>query len=241
MFLLSDKTQNKGVVMSVRTKGGKVVRKAKVIPIEVTMAVAHRGPNMSRKNSGTRLYPFPSFDKCDSLLFFPTTFTSCLNSGDYVSLGKLIRSRIDGDCEMRVAGQKMDVDMCVGAFEISHEAHPDTICAVHSTKVVGNQIRSFMYFKYTENKSLRLALERSSRDTTMLKYCPTPQSNTEALFSFLATKSPEEREMLQVLVDSAEEIVVYGTSLLTLTFEDFTKKITHFDMQCEFTSFSACP
>lgn len=239
MFLLSDQTQNKGVVMSVRTKGGKVVRKAKVIPIEVTMAITHRGPNMSRKKQGTRLYPFPSFDKSDSLLFFPTTFTSCLNSGDYVSLGKLIKSRVDSDCEMTIAGQKMDPDMCVGTFEISHEAHPDTICCVHSTKVVGNQIRSFMYFKYTENKALRIALEKSARDTSLLKFCPTPQSNTAALYSFLSTKSPEERLALSALVETAEEIVVYGTSVLTLTFEDYTKKITHFDMVCEFTSFQA--
>lgn len=240
MFYLNDRfPNNKGVVMAVRTKGGKVVRKAKVIPIEVTMAIANRGPNMSRKNGGTRLYPFPSFDKCDSLLFFPTTFTSCLNSGDFVSLMKLLKSRVNKDCEISIAGQRMDIDLCVGAFEMSNEVHPDTICCVHSTKVVGNEIRSFMYFKYTENKALRRAMEKSTRDTSMLDLCPTPRANTEVLDNFLLTKSAEESFLLSALVATAEEIVVYGTSTLTLTFEDYTKKITHLDMKCEYTSFSA--
>lgn len=243
MFYLSEEVpSNKSIVMAVKTKGGKIVRKAKVLPIEISMAIAHRnhrGPNMSRKNSGTQLYPFPSFDKCDSLLFFPSTFSSCLNSADMVGLEKLLKHRTDKRCDFTIGERSMDVDTCVLAFELATEMHPDSVICVHQTKVVGNQIRALMYFKYTENRMIRKSLENTTSDPSLLEVCPTPRSNTPLLNAYLSTKSEEEQFQLSALVCSTEELVVYGTSTLVLTFDDMTKKITRFEGNCVYTSFGA--
>jgi hypothetical protein len=137
--------------------------KSKIIPIEVMMSMSHRthrSPNMSKKIGGTKLYPFPSFDKCDSLLFFPSTFSSCVNSADLSSLEKLLRQRTDKNCTFHACGKEMDLDAYIGMFEMMNEMHPDSVTCVHQTKVVENQIRVTFYFKYTENKFLRTVVEK---------------------------------------------------------------------------------
>lgn len=140
---------------------------------------------------------------------------------------------------MLVQGVKLEIDYLVSGYELSHDVHPDTVCCVHTTKVVGNQIQAHMYFKYTENRALRRAVENSTRDTSALRLCPTPQSDTEHLLQHIASKPLEEQLALLEIVENAEEIAVYGVSRLTLTFDDFTKKIACFDMRCEYTSFEA--
>jgi hypothetical protein len=49
-------------------------------------------PTMSRKRKAQQLFVFPSFDKCDSLVFFPSSFARCVNSYDMKELGKLFAS-----------------------------------------------------------------------------------------------------------------------------------------------------
>ena len=133
----------------------------------------------------------------------------------------------------------MDLDMYLYVFELMQEMHPDSMMCVHSTKVIGNQIHALVYIKYTENRVIRRSMELSTSDPTLLDVCPTPRSDTPALESYLATKTEEERFALSALVCSTDEIMVYGTGNMILTFEDFTKKITRFEASCEYTSFSA--
>jgi len=244
MFYLGHTFQaKKSASLPVKTKSEKPVRKSKVPSVDIANAISHKankGPNMSRKISGTKLYPFPSFDKCDSLLFFPSTFASCMNTADWIGLGKLLKQRTDKSCGFFMCGKEMDLDTYLYVFGITNDMHPDCMAAVHQTKVVGNQIIAMIYYKYSENTVLRKAVEETISDPTLLDICPTPRSNTPlVLDAFLAPKSEEEKASLTALVNSTEEIKVFGKGLLTLTFDDATHKITRFDSSCEYTSFSA--
>jgi len=243
MYYLDEMTESpRSESPPVKIKTEKPVRKSKALPIQVSMAIAHRaykGPNMSRTIHGTNLHPFPSFDKCDSLLFFPSTFSSCMNSADLPSMAKLLKYRTDKNCTFTMRGRQMDLESYLYGFEIINEMHPDSMLAVHQTKVVGNQIRASVYIKYTENRVIRNAMEKSIKDPTFLDVCPTPRPNTQDLEEYLSTKTEDEREQLIALVNSTDELRVYAKGVLTLTFDDYTRKITHFDSTCEYTSFGA--
>ncbi len=220
-----------------KRNGGKI--RPKPVAVEVALQITNKGPNMSRKSHKTKLYPFPSFDKCDSLLFFPSTFTSCLNSGDFVSLNKLMNSRIEKNCQVNLCDLVMDVTMLEKVFGCLNELRPDTIMCVHTTKVVGNQIRALIYFKYTDNKTLFERMQRTYPDKEVIAICAAPSSGPVKLQEFIDSKPVHERAALTNLVFGSNEVLIYGRTFMTLTFDDFTKTITKMDLACEFTSFGS--
>ena len=226
-----------------KSRRGRNIQKRKEIPIEVILGFESRDhPNMSKKKYGNKLYPFPSFDKGDSLLFFPTTFTSYMNSGDMLGLSRLLHSRVDRNCSFSVSGINMDsVETLARAFQFTNEIHPDSVMAVHQTKVIDNQICATMYYKYTDSKLLRDQLARTMVDPTLLELCPAPRVDMEALDSYLESQPEAIQSSLSELIYSAEDIVVYGTAKMALTYNDCNKKITRIEMYCDFSSFTAVP
>lgn len=209
------------------------------IAIEDTLANTgnRKSPNMSRKNQGTKIYSFPVFDKCDSLVFFPATFTSMLNSGDFMNFRRLMKTRFDKDCIVSFCSSgQTNIAQFVKRFECINEISPDSVQCVHTTTVVRNQIRSVIYFKMTESKTLREAVERSYPDRDVLKMCLTPAENTTKLLSFLESKSDKVRKRISKIVHEADEMLVYGRTFMTLTFDKSTKSVTRLDFDGEFTS-----
>jgi hypothetical protein len=49
----------------------------------------------------------------------------------------------------------------------------------------------------------------------------------------------QERASLAHILTANEEVVVYGRAFMTITFDEYTKKVTDLNMQCEFTSFTS--
>jgi len=225
---------------AVKKDGAKVAKKAKAVPLEQILAMScNRAPNMSRKVPGLVLYSFPSFDKCDSLLFFPSTLTACINSGDQQSLKSLLKSRINSQCVITGRGRSLDFDTFLYVFSLLDQLHPDSVMCVYSTKVVQNEIRTCIHFKCTETKSIRDAVKRTVSDPTLLDLSPAPYDDLEGLSALLASKPEDEREEQLLLAHTAESVLIYGQSRMVLTFDDFTKKITRLDMNCWYTSFAA--
>ncbi len=223
--------------------GGKIVdRKSKPmsrIAVEVALANTNKAPNMSRKRKGTALYPFPAFDKCDSLLFFPSSFSSFLNSGDISNLARLMKTRIDMDCKVHLCGMIMGIPQMIRVFECMNDLHPDNISCVHTTNVVGNQIRAVMYSKYTESKTLRASLSQTYPDKEIFQLCASATVDPVKLNQFLATRPVSEQQPLTNLFYEHGELLIYAKTYLTLTFDETTKTITNFAMDCEYTSFTA--
>lgn len=231
---------SRGLAKPVTKAVSKAKRKAKAKAIEEIMHLAnrHKGPNMSRTTQGTKLCPFPVYNKCDSLEFFPAAFTSLLNSGDFNNFRRLMKTRFDRDCLVSLCdGLLLDVSMFVKCFEYMNELRPDTVMCVHTTKVVGNKICALLYFKFTESKTLRAAVEANYPDKEIVDLCHPPAHNEGKLLPFLDSKSEEERERLAKIAFEADEMVVYAMSYMTLTIDEVSKQVTRFDLDSEFTSF----
>ena len=245
LFVASFRDEPHRALVKSRNKviGGKLVdRKSKPvsrIAVEVALANTNKGPNMSRKRKGAALHPFPVFDRCDSLLFFPTSFSSFLNSGDMSNLARLMKTRIDMDCTVHLCGLVLNIPKMVKIFECMNDLHPDNITCVHTTNVVGNQLRAVMYCKYTESKFLRETLTQTYPDKETLLLCTSACTDMMKLNQFLATRPESEQPHLSDLFCNHGELLVYSKTYLTLTFDETTKTITNFAMDCEFTSFSA--
>jgi hypothetical protein len=130
----------------------------------------------------------------------------------------------------------------VGCFlkllELNDDLHPDSIYCVHRTKVVGNdEIHSTMYFKYTDNVQLRHALERKFPNPRMYTACTGPRGDPEQRAQYLSDLPVDEKVSTLHSLAFAEEVMMYGTCYVTITIDEYTKKITALKMKREYTSF----
>lgn len=218
------------------TRARRSVKRVPSSALEVSLNKERKAPNMSRMNK-QRLVPFPSFDRCDSLLFFPSTFSKCVNSGDMDSLTKLITSRIDANCSVTMANMRVPAQGLAGLFDLLNQVHPDHIMVVHATKVIGNTIRAEVVNKHTDNLTLRKALERTFPDPGIIRACSGARSDPDKVPDYLLTRPEHERFMLGAQLASAEEVIVHTRGVMTLTFDYYTKHVTGLEMQCEVTAF----
>lgn len=230
------------VKKSVRRKdGGKLentmVAKTAADPQPVN---PNRAPNLSRKFRGLKLYAFPSFDKCDSLVFFPNSMSRYLNSGDYQGLGQLMGAHFHRSCMVRISplvNVRITAGMFYKMFELMNEAHPDSVLIVHTTKVVENSIQARMYFKFTDSQIINRSMARRVTDEVFNPLFTRPRSDMFKDNMNLQKKSDAEKNALVAIVDSEVDLVVYGKIDFRLCFDD-SKKVTNVDFLCEFTSLS---
>lgn len=196
-------------------------------------------PSQKTKNKPYKTHDitFPSFGKCASLRNFPIAFISCVNSGDLNSLSKLMNSRMSKCCEIEVMGCSMDKETFVGYYDLNNELYPDCVSYVHRTICVGNRISGIIYFKYTTSKIIDVALRKNRQDKTLFNVCPPLHSNPHSLNAFIASQPVEDRPALLTMVYTAEELVVSGHAVMTITYDERTKKITRLEIKCEASEF----
>lgn len=195
---------------------------------------------MSRRRASTVLYSFPSFDKCDSLLFLPSTLVSYFNSNDMAAAKQLLTARLSSDCDIRMTfctpANHFNVDTLVKLHTILNDTQPDRIMCVHSTKVVENQIRATIHMKGTDNRLVHDSVinsvhdpvlvpivKMSHRDMIKMKIdtCPNRHNNADDMYS---------------LVETEGDLVVYVCMEMVLTFNDRTRKIVDVDFSGHVTS-----
>jgi len=195
---------------------------------------------MSRRRPSTVLYSFPSFDRCDSLLFLPSTLVSHLNSNDMAATKQLLTTRLSSDCDIRMTfcspASHFSLDTLVKLHAVLNDTQPDRIMCVHSTKVVENQIRATIHMKGTDNRLvhdsviktvhdplLQPIINMSHRDMIKMKIdtCPNRHNNADEMYS---------------LVETDRDLVVYVCVEMVLTFNDRTRKIVDFHISGHVTS-----
>lgn len=214
--------------------------KSPTCPDLLPVPTASKAPNLSRKFRDLKLYAFPSFDKCDSLVFFPSTMSRHLNSGDYSSLAQLMAAHLHRQCAVRISptgNYRINAATFIKMFEVMNEAHPDSVLCVHTTKVVENVINARMYFKFTDSQIINQSMARRLTDETFNPMFARPRSDRFKDNMNLTSKSSAERAAINAIVDSDVDLVVYGKVDLRLIF-DGAKKVTDIDFMCEFTSLS---
>lgn len=202
---------------------------------------ASKAPNLSRKFRDLKLYAFPSFDKCDSLVFFPSTMSRHLNSGDFSGLTNLMNQHLHKNCLVRISPHsniRLNAPMFIKLFEVMNDAHPDSVMCVHTTKVVDNAIGAKMYFKFTDSQVINNSMARTVTDSMFNPMFARRRSSRFQDNMDMSSKTEQERQALTAIVDSDVDLVVYGKIDLKLSFDDASKKVVGIDFLCEFTSLS---
>ena len=211
-------------------------------PKVTTIGVRTLQPNMSRRTRDLRLYAFPSFDRCDSLLFFPSTMARFMNTGDIPSMQKLFESHFDKNCTIGSYSGKgpsrfgLTAHCMTQKMEILGDLQPDRITCMRSTQVDGNTIKAVLYMKYTNVPSITEAVARRVKNT-YFSAC-FHDSWQQHLRRKLQQEdhSPANKEYYLSLIDKGCDILVYSRMDMVLTVDDRSKKVKHFSVVVTTTS-----
>jgi len=185
-------------------------------------------PNMSRRIKDLTFYSFPNFNKCDALLYFPSTMARHLNTGDFPSLLELLNTHLHKNCSVHLLSGRttsLNPGQFVNLFELANEFYPDSVMCMHSTKVVDNEIRAKLYFKFTDNKAIYESLIRRITGTAFAPhFLPIRSLQMKEAFN-VHNMSEEGMSSLCTLLDSDCDVVVYGSVDLHLSFDETTKRV----------------
>eukprot|EP01032_Pedospumella_encystans_P009792 gene9792-11499_t len=201
-------------------------------------------PNMSRRRPTSVIVAFPAFDKCDSLLYFPTTLIRFFNTTDMDAASKLMNKYFDKDCKVKVQGKnacEISTQSYQQVVTMGNEIGPDRIMCVHSTKVIENQILSSIYVKFTDIQPLYTILAQTSNilfnGEGVLSSGLYPDRVRR--FQHFATELSRCEQVAQDLIAYSlreEDVLMYMRIDFTLTIDDMTRKILHFTHAYEITS-----
>ena len=186
-------------------------------------------PNMSRRTRDTMLYAFPSYDSCDSLLFFPTRLSKHLNSGDIPSVAKMFAAHFDKSCCInmfmgKIQQDNLTADAVVRAYEISNLLYPDKISCIRSTQVNGNEIKALGFMKFTKSRALFNAVSNKDKEAS---FTTSFRKSWEEDLKYRETEEPlqEEKEKLIALLGTGCDLVVFCRFEMTIVIDAMTNKI----------------
>lgn len=191
---------------------------------------SHKAPNMSRRVPQASLCAFPTYDKCDSLVFLPVAMARFLNSADMKGLQTLLSShQHKQNFVMNYKGLHLALRTFVHFQEILSQVCPDQIMCVHDTKVIGNTIRASLFSKYTDNKMIFEALAPIYKDVFPLMFS-TPSRAERWKNKLQNSLIPEgDRQGLAELAGDGVDLVVYANMDWVITFDYHTRKVTNFE------------
>jgi len=200
----------------------------------------NKAPNMSRKSQGAVLYAFPTFDKCDSLVFLPTTLSKYINSADFSAVGELFQTHVSKDCQVSLMSNllSMDVLSFVKLYELAGELYPDTLTCVHSTKVIGNTIQATMYSKYTDCAAIFNGVRKNrEKDELFQSLCMAPD-RIDRYRGKILPHGRSQKEIAKILSPAALDVnlITYANLTMNFTFDDSTRKITKIEYIYDVTS-----
>jgi hypothetical protein len=189
------------------------------------------------KKGSLPLFVFPSYDKCDSLVFFPHAMSRSLNSSDFSALEKLFTTHLDRNCDIKFScyQQKPTARNFARLFEFMNDMHPDTFMCVHNTLVVENRIQASIYLKFTDCRAIIHSLERTVTDPFLrgiLTMCTDDHVRNTVVFE----QGDIASEQLLAAMKSDTDSEVYLTVQMSLTFDDTTKKVKAFTMDSTVSS-----
>lgn len=201
----------------------------KGLTIEQTLSEGGIMPNMSRRSPSNVLLVFPNFDKCDSLLYFPSTMTKHMNSGDIDAISKLLSSHLDKDCIIKFSCG-IDYEVSQKTFmrliDISDDLEPDRIMCVHSTKVIENQIKATVYMKLTDSQELyNLMSGVLQNEPDLSTVCVADRAGRFSLYAKDTSLTDHKKQELLMYSNSCADLLLYIQCDMIMTFDDFTKKV----------------
>ena len=240
------------VKSSAAASGGKFKRKLSAVktaharPGVVNMLKANKVPKTSVKSRALKLFTFPSFDKCDSLLFFPTTMTKCLNSGDYPALSKLMSQHLHKSCVIDACLHQDQLNSLqfLALFVLMGDIHPDSIMCVHSTTVIENEIHASIFGKFTDNKVIHDSVARTVKDRDPIFADMFIGGRSEHLKKKMLSSTElnsEDKLALLTVSESNQDVEIFMRAEFILTIDHATNKVTRIKFMPTLTSFRVVP
>jgi hypothetical protein len=187
----------------------------------------------ARRQKASALLVFPSFDKCDSLLYFPHAFTRFINSSDFTAMYKLMNSHLDRNCTISLGKHVLSLKPFVKFFEMTDKFQPDRIACVHKTTVTENQIKSAVYLKFTDVHAVSKSVVASTGDLPAdgPGWCGASRERHWKKKVADSNKPIEEQRRLCALVDQRADLVINVRIDLTITIDDMSKKVKQLQFQ----------
>jgi len=183
------------------------------------------------------LYVFPSFDRSDALLFLPYTLVTHINTTNFDAMAKMFQLNFDKKCKFDNPFGPESVTSLLYFHQLTNEIHPDSIFCVHSTKVVENKIIASVYAKFTASKAIYEAVSQTVKDPLFAPMFGVSRAKHLQTLIGLSSRTEEEKEKLSLIIESDGDFVIFLRMECAFTYDDFTKKITQYDMSADFTSF----
>ncbi len=194
--------------------------------------------NASRRSPDVLLV-FPSFDKCDSLLYFASSLARHMNSADLTSAVRLMTRHNHKDCSIGFSlGKefKISTHTMIKMLYLFDEIEPDKIMCVHSTKVVENKIISTIYAKVTDCQQLYTHKSKEINDLPLKSLCIENRADRFSLLTQGDSSTDTAKEQMQALSQSNDDVLMYISGEMVLTVDDLSKKITHMHFSQKVTS-----
>ena len=194
-------------------------------------------PPSRMKNRPPVLYAFPSYDKCDSLIYFPTALSRLLNSSDFDNLSKLFKTHLDNNCNFDFGCRRLKPTIAnlMEIFTFSAELYPDWFMCAHSTSVVENQIRTTVHLKFSDIKSIKDSLLHTKTTPTQ---CSILQESIERDQYETYGLNEQEHQIIKEKLRESTDLVVYIRMEIILTVDQSTGKIVCWDSTNAITSVS---
>lgn len=188
-----------------------------------------KAPNMSRRVERAALCAFPTFDKCDSLVFLPVSMARMMNTADVDGLRSLLSSHIHKDFTINYKGMHLTLDPYIQIQDILNQTSPDATCCVHDTKVVDNTIRALLFTKYTENKLIYETAAPVYERVFPIVFSTVSREDRWKKKLTNSRVPEQDRPRLTELASTEAELVVYANVEWVIKFDPDTRKVTHLD------------
>lgn len=186
---------------------------------------------------------FPSFDRSDAMVYFPSTFARLRNSGDCKTLCKIFKAYCTKDCRVEFLtaphSWSVPVSIFMQLLVADDSIHPDGVVCMRSTKVVDNQIIAELYYKHVDVPEAHQYRDFSAAHVDKeYRWMITGQQRTPMLIRNLRLDIRTEHAKKQAirLIESQENLELYGKLDLSFTFDAHSKKVTQVTYLSHYTS-----
>lgn len=205
-------------------------------PKNCSLLVGSKAPNMSRRVQGPTLCAFPTFDKCDSLVFLPTTLVTCFNTENFDALDRAFKLHMHKSCSVHFKGMQYNVNEFVPAMALLSQLHPDKVSCCRETKVVDNSICATVLCKFTDSSPVSNAITKTGRDLYPKFFsCADRASRWKHQLGWSQLSSEEQERAVEAAASGAD-LLVYGSLQYKFTFDPHTRKVTRLEYDITYTS-----
>ena len=163
----------------------------------------------------------------DSVYYFPAAMVGCLNSGDNIGLADLLHFTAQADCDLGLYcfNSRLSMRSFLKFFEVINLMHPDKILSLRGAVVVKNCITTSARLQFTDCKMLFDSVSKSVHEPEIMNLFHTRTDHLKRRL-YLAGRSEEEQQEIVNLVESDNDLVIYGSIQIHVTFDELTNKVS---------------